>query len=110
MARVKQNLLLLAANLLIPLSVLIFFTGFFRGSPRTSTRHESEMSEIQSARSDSAPFDKVAFMMIDALRRFEIFFQCSAFATFDIHTLADRLALPHSFVKNEIDINTNIHP
>lgn len=91
MARINQNLLLLAANIMIPLGVVIFFAGFFRGSSRSFTRNELELSEIQSATLDSAPFDKVVFMMIDALRRFDISFQCSGFCTLGFHTLVDRL-------------------
>ena len=66
-------MLLLAANLLIPLGVFIFFDGFFRSRLRTSTRHELEICEMHGVTLDSAPFDKVVFMMVDALRRYVIF-------------------------------------
>lgn len=97
MPRVKENVLLLAANVLIPLGIFIFFTGFFRGSVRTSTSHEVAMSETHGV---TAPFDKVVFMMIDALRRFEIFFQCCVIARFDAFALADRLATRPRLLEN----------
>lgn len=65
MVRISQKMLLLAANLLVPFGALIFMTGYFRGRPTTPTP-----AEVPTDRTDSAPFDKVVFMVIDALRRF----------------------------------------
>lgn len=73
MGRLRQNLLLLAANLLIILGVLIFMAGYFRARPRMSTEGEVDMQRTASVTSESAPFDKIVFMMIDALRRSEPF-------------------------------------
>ena len=92
MARVQQNLLLLVANVLISLGVFIFFTGFFRGPFRTSTDNQLDVSEVHGATRDSAPFDKVVFLMIDALRRFELFFQRCATAPFEPLAVAGHLA------------------
>ncbi len=73
MAPVQPKLLLLVANLLIPLGVSIFFVGFFRGRLTNSKPHGLEMNKTHGGTPDSAPFDKVVFMMVDALRRFVIF-------------------------------------
>lgn len=80
MVRLRQNLLLLAANLLIPAGVLVFMTGYFRGRPRMASRGEVDKGETARATSESAPFDKVVFMMVDALRRSEIFLHHSTTA------------------------------
>lgn len=64
MVRLHQKVLLLAANMLVPIGALIFMTGFFRGRPSTPTP-----SEIIPDREIVAPFNKVVFMVIDALRR-----------------------------------------
>ena len=96
MTRLQQILLLRVANLIIPLGVFIFLTGFFRGRLRTSTRHDLEVNETYAATMESAPFDKVVFMMIDALRRFVILLPALRCANeaFRVLSLADRFALP----------------
>ncbi|KAI1762470.1 alkaline phosphatase-like protein [Hypoxylon sp. FL1150] len=64
MVLLRQKALLLAANLLVPIGALIFMTGFFRGRSSTPTP-----AEVIPDREIAAPFDKVVFMVIDALRR-----------------------------------------
>lgn len=58
--------LLVATNILIPLGTLIFMAGLFRSRPLL------EVTDILSPSLDTtvyeAPFDKVIFMMVDALR------------------------------------------
>jgi len=71
MVRLRQSLLLLAANLLIPVGILIFMTGYFRGRPRMLTPAGVDMGEPERATSKPAPFDKVVFMIVDSLRRSE---------------------------------------
>jgi ethanolamine phosphate transferase 2 subunit G len=67
MVRVRQSLALLAANLLVPIGVVVFMTGFFRGHPSLPVPEEVVVDRVAVA--DAAPFDKVVFMVIDALRR-----------------------------------------
>lgn len=68
---------LVLANILIPISVLIFATGFFPYKPFLSglaTFEEVETEELGLGllSKDARPkrvFDKVIFMVVDALRR-----------------------------------------
>ena len=55
-------------NLLIPIAVLVFATGFFPYKPFIPGRATSQGSKNGSEPA-SAPFDKVIFMVVDALRR-----------------------------------------
>lgn len=63
-----STVLLVAANLLLPVAILIFATGFFPYKPFLPglARHE-ELDGYES--SPHAPFDKLVFMVVDALRR-----------------------------------------
>ncbi|OCK76489.1 alkaline phosphatase-like protein [Lepidopterella palustris CBS 459.81] len=65
----RQSLSLFAANLLIPAGVVLFIVGFFRGRPPVTASTESHFGAAEVIAPDSAPFDKVIFMMVDALRR-----------------------------------------
>lgn len=60
---------LLVANLLLPIGVIVFIVGFFRGKPPLSESVNN--IEIGTEHEISVPvlFDKVIFMMVDALRR-----------------------------------------
>ncbi len=60
--------LLAVANLLIPIAILIFATGFFPYKPFIPGKASFEGS-IDASKRGSAPFDKVIFMVVDALRR-----------------------------------------
>ncbi|TGJ81848.1 hypothetical protein E0Z10_g6909 [Xylaria hypoxylon] len=65
-SRTTSMLLLLLANTLIPLGTLMFMAGLFRSKPLLeATDFPSPSLEI---RVHNAPFDKVVFMMVDALR------------------------------------------
>lgn len=55
------------ANLLIPISILIFATGFFPYKPFLPGLAEYEV--LESGPPPQAPFDKLVFVIIDALRR-----------------------------------------
>lgn len=60
--------LLTLANLLMPLAVLVFATGFFPYKlfvPGKATFQDA----ADGGQLESAPFDKVIFMVVDALRR-----------------------------------------
>lgn len=62
------------ANLLIPLAILVFATGFFPYKPFMPGLAEYEEVEWagrhanESREPPKAPFDKVVFMVVDALR------------------------------------------
>jgi ethanolamine phosphate transferase 2 subunit G len=60
-------LLLLAANLLIPLAIGIFGKGFFPYKPLLPGLAQYEDHGFGSPA--PAPFDRVIFMVVDALRR-----------------------------------------
>ncbi|UKZ53563.1 hypothetical protein TrVGV298_007356 [Trichoderma virens] len=60
------SLLLAAANLLIPLSILVFATGFFPYKPFLPGLAEFEPLEYGPP--PKAPFDRLVFMVVDALR------------------------------------------
>lgn len=71
-----RNALLAVANLLIPVAILVFATGFFPYKPFMLGLAEYEdatwMSQQGEDRGDlqppEAPFDKLVFMVVDALR------------------------------------------
>lgn len=61
-------LLLTAANLLIPIALLTFATGFFPYKPfLPGLAQYGEVSEYGPP--PSPPFDRLVFMVVDALRR-----------------------------------------
>lgn len=62
-----QRALLTAANVLIPVAVLTFAVGFFPYKPFLPGLAEYGPSVYGSP--PDAPFDKVVFMVVDALRR-----------------------------------------
>lgn len=61
------GLLLITANVIIPLSIIVFATGFFPYKPFLPGLAEYESIEYGSP--PDAPFDKIVFMVVDALRR-----------------------------------------
>ena len=61
------TLLLVTANLLIPPSIFIFASGFFPYKPFLPGLAEYEPLEFGSP--PTGPFDKLVFMVVDALRR-----------------------------------------
>jgi len=62
-----STLLLVFANVLIPIAILIFASGFFPYKPFLSGLAQYEANEYGPP--PEAPFDKVIFMVVDALRR-----------------------------------------
>ena len=64
----SRTLFLIAANLLIPVAILIFASGFFPYKPFLSGLAQYEALEYGPP--PEAPFDKVIFMVVDALRRY----------------------------------------
>lgn len=61
------TLLLALANVLIPISMLVFATGFFPYKPFIPGLAEYEALEY--GLPPKAPFDRLVFMVVDALRR-----------------------------------------
>jgi ethanolaminephosphotransferase len=61
------TLLLVVANLLIPLAILTFASGFFPYKPFLPGLAKYEA--LGFGQPPKAPFDKVVFMVVDALRR-----------------------------------------
>lgn len=64
-----SSLLLIAANLLIPISIVIFGAGFFPYKPLLPGFAEYDALENGGQRVP-AQFDKLVFMVVDALRRY----------------------------------------
>lgn len=68
----RQNVLVLVvANLLIPLAIFVFAAGFFPYKPFIPGKASFRDDDVQ-----VAPFDKVIFMVVDALRRFAAIVLC----------------------------------
>jgi ethanolaminephosphotransferase len=61
-----RTILLVLSNVLIPIAVLTFATGFFPYKPFVPGLAEFE--QIQYGDPPAAQFDKVVFMVVDALR------------------------------------------
>jgi hypothetical protein len=68
MASQIRSLLLIAANAFIPIAILTFASGFFPYKPFLSGLAQYESLEYGAP--PGAPFDKVIFMVVDALRRY----------------------------------------
>ncbi|PYH48300.1 putative exocyst complex component Sec15 [Aspergillus saccharolyticus JOP 1030-1] len=76
MATVSGLSAILIANILIPIAVTFFSSGFFPYKPLTSGLARSEDVESQF----EAPFDKVIFMVVDALRSDFVYSNVSGFS------------------------------
>lgn len=63
-----STVLLVIANLLIPLSIVLFAVGFFPHKPVLPGLAVFEPLEYGPP--PDAPFDKLVFMVVDALRRY----------------------------------------
>lgn len=59
--------LLVVANILIPISIYVFGTGFFPYKPLLPGL--AVYSDSDHGPPPAAPFDRVVFMVVDALRR-----------------------------------------
>ncbi|KAK3313402.1 alkaline-phosphatase-like protein [Apodospora peruviana] len=67
-ATISSTLLLIAANVLIPIAILIFATGFFPYKPLLPGLAEYGTPLAGYGDPPKAPFDRLVFMVIDALR------------------------------------------
>lgn len=69
-----RTMFLVLANILIPVAILVFATGFFPYKPFMPGLAEYEELELEGKNVDQpleppeAPFDKLVFMVVDALR------------------------------------------
>lgn len=72
-AALSSALWLAAANILIPVAVLLFATGFFPYKPVLPglAQYHKDYDRLQ------APFDRLVFMVVDALRRYLARLGCS---------------------------------
>jgi ethanolamine phosphate transferase 2 subunit G len=77
MRSATRNSLLAAANILIPVAVLTFATGFFPYKPFLPGLAEYE--KLQYGEPPSPQFDKVIFMVVDALRSDFVYAASSGF-------------------------------
>ncbi|KAH8821521.1 GPI ethanolamine phosphate transferase-like protein 2 [Xylogone sp. PMI_703] len=85
------TLLLIAANLLIPVAILTFASGFFPYKPFISGLAEYENLNYELP--PAAPFDKLIFMVVDALRSDFVYSVNSGF-TFTQSLIAQGAAIP----------------
>ena len=60
------------ANILIPVAIFVFAVGFFPYKPFLPGKARFKDGDVR-----GAPFDKVIFMVVDALRRFVALMVCS---------------------------------
>lgn len=67
MTRFRVAGLVLCANVIIPIAILIFARGFFPYKPFIPGLAQYEKLEFDEV--PSAPFDRLIFMVVDALRR-----------------------------------------
>lgn len=65
-----KSILLIIVNVLIPVSLITFATGFFPYKPFLSGLAQYE--DLGQGPPPVAPFDKVVFMVVDALRRYGV--------------------------------------
>jgi ethanolaminephosphotransferase len=64
-----SSVFLLAANILIPVAIFVFATGFFPYKPLLSGLATYD-AVTEYGDPPAAPFDRLVFMVIDALRRY----------------------------------------
>lgn len=72
MAPSKPTVMLWIANLFIPIAILTFASGFFPYKPFLPGLAKYEALGLGFGAPPKAPFDKVIFMVVDALRRYVI--------------------------------------
>lgn len=84
-------ILMIIANLLLPLSILVFGIGFFPYKPLLPGLARFET--LNYGDPPNAPFDKLVFMVVDALRSDFVFSQESGFA-YTQSLIRDGLAMP----------------
>ncbi|TGJ86138.1 hypothetical protein E0Z10_g2663 [Xylaria hypoxylon] len=86
-----STLFLVAANFLLPIAILIFATGFFPYKPFLPGLARYE--ELDYGSPPDAPFDKLVFMVVDALRSDFVYLQGSGFE-YTQSLINDGVAIP----------------
>ncbi|KAI1754343.1 alkaline-phosphatase-like protein [Xylaria castorea] len=86
-----STIFLVAANLLLPVAILIFATGFFPYKPFLPGLARYEKLDYGSP--PDAPFDKLIFMVVDALRSDFVYLDGSGFE-YTRSLINDGVALP----------------
>ncbi|KAI1372968.1 alkaline phosphatase-like protein [Hypoxylon crocopeplum] len=86
-----STVLLVAANLLIPVAIVVFALGFFPYKPFLPGL--AEYQPLQYGPPPEAPFDRLIFMVIDALRSDFVYLDGSGFE-FTQRLIADGVAVP----------------
>lgn len=73
-------ILLTIANILIPIAILIFATGFFPYKPFLPGLAEYvDLGHARGSQPPDAPFDRLIFMVVDALRSDFVYLDGSGF-------------------------------
>jgi ethanolaminephosphotransferase len=91
----SNNVPLAAANVLIPIAVLTFATGFFPYKPFVPGL--ARYQQLEHGNPPMAKFDKVVFMVVDALRSDFVYSQSSGFKfTQRLVTLPAQIATPEN--------------
>ncbi|KAI1169979.1 alkaline-phosphatase-like protein [Nemania sp. FL0916] len=86
------TIFLVAANLLLPVAILIFATGFFPYKPfLPGLAHHDDLIEYGAP--PDAPFDKLIFMVVDALRSDFVYLEGSGFE-YTRNLISNGVAIP----------------
>jgi ethanolaminephosphotransferase len=105
--------LLLAANLLIPAAILVFATGFFPYKPLLPGLATYD-AVTEYGEPPAAPFDRLVFMVIDALRRFVALSMASAHPRLTgasgIVTLSTPQTAASSSLNRRLSLPTSLQP
>ncbi|OTB11945.1 hypothetical protein K445DRAFT_321661 [Daldinia sp. EC12] len=88
-----STLLLVAANLLIPVAILLFAVGFFPYKPFLPGL--AEYQSLEYGPPPEAPFDRLIFMVVDALRSDFVYSNGSGFE-FTQGLIKDGVAIPYT--------------
>ncbi|KAL7626028.1 major facilitator superfamily transporter protein [Parahypoxylon ruwenzoriense] len=88
-----STVLLVVANLLIPISIVLFAVGFFPYKPFLPGLAEYQSLDYGSP--PDAPFDRLIFMVIDALRSDFVYLNGSGFE-FTQRLISDGVAIPYT--------------
>lgn len=68
MAQIRRGWFVLGSNIFLIAGTFLFLSGLLRPKAIPSTIDSSWVHDVQ--KTASAPFDRVVFMLVDALRRF----------------------------------------
>ncbi|SLM39831.1 Type I phosphodiesterase/nucleotide pyrophosphatase/phosphate transferase, partial [Lasallia pustulata] len=110
MGHLRQNISLLVANLLVPVAVLVFAAGFFRYKPFLPDLAGAENQQLadDGGMSEGAPFDKVVFMVVDALRSDFIYSANSGFGFTQSLTISRIKAMTTGSSPSFLDVILNL--